>query len=72
MDITACVSFSCNQRHQCLRYMLKPSRRQSYSDFHFYGTCHKIDISPGDRVLTPREADLNNEPLHEDIISSAI
>lgn len=32
-DISMCTNKKCEKKHQCYRYMAKPSWRQSYSAF---------------------------------------
>ena len=72
MDITACVSASCNERHSCLRYMGVRGERQSYSDLQLFSACNKLDIHSGSRIMTAEDADAHNAPLHEDWIAEAI
>ena len=73
MDITACVSASCDQRYSCLRYMGKRGERQSYSDLQLYCGCDKIEITTSSySCMTQEEADAHNSPLHEDFFNEAV
>ena len=73
MDMTACVSSTCNQRYSCLRYMGKRGQRQSYSDLQLHCGCDKIELDAYPYAcMTREEADAHNAPLYEDFFNEAV
>ena len=53
-DITMCNSLTCNKRFECYRFLAKPNRIQSYSDF---PNCIKENNYPDFVYYSKREGD---------------